>query len=442
MTAAPTLRRGGVAATSTSAPRWSLTQWTVAISVTAFIVRAVLVLSTKPNILPTDDAGDYQRLAVSLAGGHGWGAAQYAPGAGPTAFRPPLYPLFLAAIYKVFGVHMTLGRLGGAVLGAGAVACLIVATRILWGQRIAITAGIVAAFFPPMVMASSAVMSEALAVPLVIATVTSALVYRSTGRSRWVVLSGIALGLSVLTRPNLAVLVVPIVLLTVVRPLAWRRLVPGLVVVVAGTLVVTPWLVRDRVVFHQWVPLTTQDGVVVAGTYNHTSATSASAMWIPFTWDKADRALLSRHPKAGEIEESSLLETAATNYAEAHPAYVAHVAFENTRRTFDLVSPTQTEQSLSRSYGLTSLAGDLDAVSAVLVLALSIAGLVLRRGRQIPIAYLAIPWLVWATTVVLQGMPRLRAVIDPFLAQFAAVALVAGWAAVTRRQMVAAQGAT
>jgi hypothetical protein len=60
-----------------------------AILVVALLVRLYVVYTTRhaPALF---DAGDYQRIALSLAHGHGSGRSTYATG--PTALRPPANP--------------------------------------------------------------------------------------------------------------------------------------------------------------------------------------------------------------------------------------------------------------------------------------------------------------------------------------------------------------
>lgn len=419
-------------------PAWSRTRWVVIAGALALAVRVGLIVLWPFHLTATTDAGDYQRLAVSLSSGHGWGVSHYAPGGGPTALRAPLYPLFIAGIYKVVGVHLTAARLGGAVLGAVSVIVSMLVTWSLWGRGTAIVAGLIGAVFPPMAVSSVGLMTEALAVPLELMAIAFALWYRNSRQLRWMGLAGLALGLAVLTRPNLAVLVVPVVLLAIVRPLAWRHVLAGSLVILVGTLVVTPWLVRDRLVFHQWVPVTTQSGVVLAGTYNHTSATAPgdSGTWIPYEWDKADAAMMAKYPHADEVEWSSLLQSAGLLYASSHPSYVLDVVYQNTRHMFDLVPLHFTQEDIETSFGVPALWGDADAVSLFVIAVLVIAGIVLTRRRGVPLAYWSAPVLLWITTVVLQGIPRFRVEIDPFFVQLAAVA-VAGAVATVRSRTAA-----
>lgn len=427
---------------------WS--RWTWSIGAAALLVR-VLAVVVQPLKLSDDDA-DYQRLAISLATGHGWGVSHVAPGGGPTAFRPPLFPLAMAGVYKVFGVHLIAARLFEAVVGSLAVVVLTVLTWMLWGRRVALVAGVLAAVFPPLVIASASLMSESIAVPLEISCLFSMFVYRRNGRIRWAVLSSALLGLLVLARTEAIVLIIPLALLAIVRrrprgstglaapaiptsgtTLRWRALLGPLVVVIATVVVLVPWEIRDRMVMGAWIPLTTQSGYVLAGTYNHTSATDPRypGAWRPANYDPALAKLIADHPHADEVQLDHLLETSAVDYARSHPAYLGTVFLQNTLRLFDLWSFSTASTSTNSSYGYPGLWGDLEELSALVALALALVGVVLGRDRgdrtqrRIPLAYWLAPLILWVSTVFQEAFPRLRALIDPFLLQLSAVALVA-----------------
>src|SRR5665213_2611910 len=88
----------------------------VVILAVAVLVRVAWLVANGHLALANDPA-DYQRLAVSLAGGHGFGTTVVAPGGGPTAFRPPLWPVFLAGLYWLVGGHLLVARAVEVVLG-------------------------------------------------------------------------------------------------------------------------------------------------------------------------------------------------------------------------------------------------------------------------------------------------------------------------------------
>lgn len=409
-------------------------RWTWLVGLLALVVR-VIVVAVQPMALLNDSA-DYQRLAVSLAHGHGFGSSHFAPGGGPTALRPPLFPLAVSVVYKVVGVHLTSARLVAAVAGALAVVLLTALTWLLWGRAIGLTAGVIAAIFPPQIMASTSLMSEALALPLEIAVLLAAVAYRGSGRVGYLWGAGAGLGLLVLTRPSLAVLVVPLILLLYRRRPSLRGLMPAGVVLLAGVVVVTPWLVRDRLTMHNWVPVTTQSGYVLAGTYNATSAHDPRfpAAWRPANADPSIARLLADHPHADEVKTDALLQSAAVTYLRHHPAYEATVLVQNTLRLFDLASLNDTRAATFSEYGYGSPWGTLEIGSGWVVLALAIAGLFARAWRRVPLGIWLAPLLLWLSTVALQAVPRFRAVIDPFLIQLAAVALVGAVRALSDRR--------
>lgn len=109
----------------------------------ALVIRLVYVLSLEPRIL-WFDGKEYSRLAVGLLE-RGTYATTYGE---PTAFWPPGYPFFLAAIYAVCGVSITAVRACEAVLGT--LICLLayLLARECTGRRAALIASGLAAIYP------------------------------------------------------------------------------------------------------------------------------------------------------------------------------------------------------------------------------------------------------------------------------------------------------
>src|SRR5437868_376009 len=98
----------------------------------ALVVRIAVIVAT-PHFRPIFDAHDYDRTALSIAHGHGYPDSQFRPGES-TAFRPPLYPLVLAAVYAVGG-HWSAGRVLNALLGVAVVALVFLIAQRLWRRR-------------------------------------------------------------------------------------------------------------------------------------------------------------------------------------------------------------------------------------------------------------------------------------------------------------------
>ena len=169
-----------------------------------------------------------------------------------------------------------------------------------------------------------------------------------------------------------------------------RRLAAPALIVVVAALVLVPWLVRDRNVMGHVVPLTTQTGLVAAGTYNDTSAHDRRA---PAAWRPENLVPEYRHLLYGdEYGEERRLRHAATRYVDAHPTYVARVMYWNTRRLFDTTGRASSRASWAAN-GFS--AGWADAAH----------------------------YGYWVVAVL--GESRLRGTIEPFFVLLAALAIEA-----------------
>src|SRR5436305_14003189 len=68
----------------------------------ALVLRLTMVALTWNTPLSLDPE-DFSRVAASIAQGHGYPLSNRGPGGGPSAFRPPGYPVFLAGVYVIAG---------------------------------------------------------------------------------------------------------------------------------------------------------------------------------------------------------------------------------------------------------------------------------------------------------------------------------------------------
>lgn len=171
----------------------------------------------------------------------------------PTGFRPPAWPFALAAVYRVFGRSPFAGRVFLVVLNAIA-ACLVflIALEVYLKGTLAIIAGAAWALWPASIYepgtSSSNLYPENLLVPLLLlALLALVLAFRRVSLLLLAV-SGILLGLCILTRVNLAV-IVPLVVLWVFC--AWPDLSRKaafsycVILVVAFILTLLPWMFRN-----------------------------------------------------------------------------------------------------------------------------------------------------------------------------------------------------
>jgi 4-amino-4-deoxy-L-arabinose transferase-like glycosyltransferase len=408
-------------------PRFKL--WLAAIVVVALVVRLAVVIAT-PHYQARTDAADFDRLAVSLADhGHYPDSHEWAP-AGPTAFRPPLFPAALAAVYKVVGTgsahaRWTAGRILQAVLGAiVTVLTALIAVR-LWGPATGLLAGGLVALDPPLVLIGSSLLSESLFIPLVLAAVLAALIFRTDRRLRWAVLSGVLVGCAALTRGNGFVLVIPLAFLVWNERPRRRALRAPALVLAAAVLTVVPWTIRNYAAFHRFVPLTTEGGYALAGTYNEATQhrPGFEAVWYP-PLDQM-HSLFAAHPRINEAQASARLQSDGLHYIEHHPSSLLKTAYLSARRLLNLESPIL-EEVFAYGEGYPVRLAQYSVYTFWVVLALAIVGALTRAARRPPAAFWWCPALMLASTVFFEGLTRYRSPADPFFVMLAALALVAG----------------
>lgn len=225
----------------------------------ALAVRGAVVWRLSPQL--SEDRDGYFALAEALAAGRGF----VNPETGrPTAYRPPAYPLLIAA----------LNRLGGRAAALGVVQCLLGTATVgaTWwagrrplGERGALLAAGAVAVDPLLLLYTSQAMTETLFTAIVSALLALLMTAEPWGRSRQV-LAGLAFGSAALCRPTVwAWFVLGFVWKSwcevraagwQARAWPWRYRLAGATALV----VLSPWVVRNVVVMGRPIVTTTHGG--------------------------------------------------------------------------------------------------------------------------------------------------------------------------------------
>jgi Dolichyl-phosphate-mannose-protein mannosyltransferase len=200
-------------------------------------------------------------IAYALAEGRGFGNV-FRSGTGPTAWLAPVYPLIVAATFKIFGTFTAGAFFACAALNilfssAACVPIYFVGKRI-GGLGVAAGAAWLWAVFPTGVMMPfewiwDTSLSALLAALLLWATLELA------ESERWLDwgVYGVLWGLALMTNPALGTLLPFLLGWAVIRGrgasgLRWKR---GGLVVGLAVLCCLPWTVRNYVAFHRFVPV-------------------------------------------------------------------------------------------------------------------------------------------------------------------------------------------
>jgi 4-amino-4-deoxy-L-arabinose transferase-like glycosyltransferase len=220
----------------------------------------VVILGGNGIRTPWGGGGDtptYVLLAQNLLAGKGYTYAGV-----PSAFRPPGYPILLAASLKIFGSDALAAVRWLQFFEGLAVAflCAALAGRI-YGKEAEKAALAIALFFPTLVEMNGEILTEATAT--LFTAIFLYLLVRYIERPNWTALTGLALtmGIGILTRFNMVLLV----LIVLAVMFFWEKGLPkwrsAAIVTCLPLLVISPWLVRNLVVFHGAVLLSTGSGI-------------------------------------------------------------------------------------------------------------------------------------------------------------------------------------
>jgi hypothetical protein len=211
------------------------------------------------------------------------------------------------------------------------------------------------------------------------------------------------------------------------KPRRWlSTLWAPLLVVAATLLLLVPWTIRNADAFHRFVPLDTGTGYTLDGTFNGVTQNQEHrfpAMWI---MPQAHvQQLYAADRRATEASVSAKLTSEALHYIGHHPASVLKTLYWNTVRMLDLTP------SVERFFAPYEVYPTWLAMLSVYwfwaLLALCIAGALSRPARSVPKAFWAVPLTLYVTGVLVLGLTRGRAPVDPFLLMLAALAAVQVW---------------
>lgn len=402
------------------------------------LVFRIGVIVADSGYVPRQDDWDYSRHAKSIAAGDGFPDSYYVADRGPSALRGPGYPYFLAAIYVVAGDSIDAGRIANAILGALTVFLLYLVASRIWGRRTGLLAAAGAAVFPPLVLLSRDLLSESLFIALELGAVLCVLEFRRLRGLRWAALAGLLAGLAALTRNPGPALAIPVVVgLWVYRPRrSWAAARAPALALACMVLIILPWTVRNAIEFGRFIPVTSGTGFAMAGTYNEVSRHDDDH---PGSW-RTPRVAPEYTPLfiAPGIDEGALdatLRSEATSFALGHPGYVAEVTGWNLLRMFEVAGGSVVEFNGEvvdfRGIGSADPLAERIGLGIAVVLAIIGVYAIWRRrrggtvaGRPIPAGPLflwLVPLFLILVSVPINGLPRQRTPIDPFILILAAI---------------------
>lgn len=280
---------------------------------TVGLLLRILFISFHERPLFSDEK-EYDQLAFSLAT-----KASYSYDTTPTAYRPIGYPACVGLIYYISGHHLTLVKLLQALIDTAS-SFLIYLLLAGHPERTRVFGAALWAFFAPAVFYSNLLLSETIFTFLFV--LIARLLTRNDAGSTWrLVVLGALLGLLTLIKPTIVVFlfVLPFLMRQFEIPLRKLSLTA-----IAFILVLTPWLVRNYLVFGK-VALSSNGGINLMIGNN---ATSTGAYKYDF-----DPAIF--HDAKGEFEIDREAFRSAAGYIASNPVTSAFTAAKKIARLFE-----------------------------------------------------------------------------------------------------------
>ncbi len=364
----------------------------------------------------------------------------------PTAFFMPLYPIFLAGVFAVFGSGFFAARLVQLLLSALLPLIAFYLGRQAVDRQTALAAALLAAIHPYFIYYAGLLVTQTLFVVLLGLASCAYYSLRQRPTIPRALLLGVLLGLSFLTRTFTATFL-PLLLLAVIVELGFPRWFetgrsPGrallllLVTTVAFTAVATPWVVRNYGLFDELVILPTKGGRNLWEYNNQKFSTEFEVAENAWTQQRyrsirdSEMPTLQRKetvefpvfdPQLPETERNRILNGNVKTFILANPRVYARLCLVRASEMVR-VTPVRKSNLLFKAAAWLTIGWQLP---------LALVGMVMlaRRWRRGPL-YLFLLTLFYLSlhALVAAGTPH-RVQVDLYLLVFSAhpLAWLAGW---------------
>ena len=282
---------------------------------------AVIPFDTIENLMDAEHVHAWEQgnVARALVAGRGFGSPFVSEQT--SAIMPPVYPLIVAGIFEVLGVHTAASIFAVHAFDCltNALACIpiFLVARRSFGPRVGLWAGWAWAFFPyGIYFAAAWAWSTHLLMLSLVWMLWAAQRMEVSPRLRVWAGFGLLAGFAGLCEPSVLV-VAPFLLLLAATRLAragQRWLAPGLVACVVLAATIAPWLIREAVDFHRFIPMRDSMGLELWMGNNGYDTRFTSDQIHPLH----DAAELAAYNRMGELAYMDWKAAQAHAYIAAH----------------------------------------------------------------------------------------------------------------------------
>jgi 4-amino-4-deoxy-L-arabinose transferase-like glycosyltransferase len=217
-----------------------------------------------PTTPPTNDSLEYHLIAQNLVQGKG-----YMINGQQTAFRAPFLTYLTAGIYLLFGVNFIAARLVIIIFSVVLVWGIYELARTLSNHRVGLWSAFIAAFWIHFVLYGTRIFTEIPYTLFAILAVLMVIKYIKNSRFSVLILAALFFALAILTRP-VGLFLFGVVTVYLILRIRTRKNIRRVIVMAGLTLLfIFPWTVRNYIVFHRIIPVTSASGLVLWISNNH-----------------------------------------------------------------------------------------------------------------------------------------------------------------------------
>ncbi len=236
----------------------------------SFIIKCVLILKYKNRLTLSSDDLNYIKSAVVFIKGGGYTFHNLNE---PTVFVTPVYPFFLAIIFKLFGnglLGLQMVRFIQAVISCITIWLTYLIGKEFFDGRVGLLASFLTAFYIPNIITVGYMLTETLFTALLGTLLyMSLLAVKKPGKMRFVLL-GVLWAITTLCRPTIALypIMLFIYLIFKKRLSIFEFFKMGGIMFAVFAILMSPWWVRNYLEYDQFIPLAASSGnPFLQGTY-------------------------------------------------------------------------------------------------------------------------------------------------------------------------------
>jgi hypothetical protein len=406
----------------------------VLVVVAAAVPRLIALMHERDTIL-TEFVDKSDRFATTLVD---HGTFGFLPGV-PSAYTQPLYGWFLAGIYLPFGRSwLAVGIAQVVVAVATALVVLEIGAR-LRSVGVGLVAALITTLHPYVIWHDIHLNRELLDGFMLAVLALTALAAYERHSLPLAAATGVVAGLAILGNARLVLLPVALAVYVAWRTPVGHALTAAALLVGVAAIVVTPWVVRNKVQVGCYA-ITTDARALWKANNEDTRAVLDRGGWIddvpelpgapPWPELAADLTLAGKPTSVDECAQMRLYRHAVVDFWRDQPGEKALLAAQATRM---LWSPVPRESDASGSGAARLARKTVEPAFVIALYVLALVGVFLAPAHFVGLAALMLAYNTLAA-MLFAGTARYRAPWDFLLAVLAAFALAWVWERVQRRR--------